>query len=72
MQPRVSVTTKAINRPLNFVEAASIKEKILCESFQLLCYYLSNVLYSILPLLSQALRFHMVRTGRFSYLENPL
>ena len=53
------------------MDAGSLRENLLLESFQLLSYYLGNVLYTLLPTLEQAARFRQVRRGAFSNLEEP-
>lgn len=71
IQPLVSISHKPVNRVLNNVETASLRESLLNENFQLLCYYLSNILYTVLPVMEQASRFRVVRTGRFEYIDQP-
>jgi hypothetical protein len=36
-----------------------------------LLYYLSNILYTLLPLLQQANRLRLARTGKFAHIEEP-
>ncbi len=49
-----------------------MKETLLFENFQILNYYLSNLLLSLLPLLELSTRFKVVSEGRFSHLDDPL
>jgi hypothetical protein len=53
------------------VESASLRESLLFENFQILSYYLSNILFTVLPMVEQASRFRVIRTGRFEYIEDP-
>ena len=50
-QPKLEVSSRPIHRHLNAVEAGSLRESLLLESFQILCYYLGNLLYTLLPTL---------------------
>ena len=67
----MSISQKPVNHLLTNVESASLRESLLYENFQLLCYYLSNILYTVLPVMEQASRFRVVRSGRFEFIEEP-
>lgn len=69
--PRMSVTNKPLDKPLAYVDVASFKESLHYVNFQVLLYYLSNVLMTILPLFEQASKFSIVRKGYFAHVEEP-
>ncbi|CDW82188.1 ras-2 protein [Stylonychia lemnae] len=71
-EPKLSITKKAIIRPMNKEEVYSAKECQLYENFQLFSFYLSSVLYSIIPFFQDVTRLRVAESGRFAYVEDPI
>ena len=71
MEPKLSITRKPPLNPMNNEGLFSNKECELFENFQILCYYLSNVLYSMIPILQEAVKLRIAESGRLSHLEEP-
>lgn len=71
VQPRLSISTKPVQHPLNYLDTGSLRENLLYESFQAYIYYLSNLLLTALPMLKQAIKLAFIRKGIFESSENP-
>ena len=64
-QPKLQISSKPILRPLSYIDTSSKRESYLYESFQLMIFYLSNALFTMLPMLQQSIKFTMIRKGSF-------
>lgn len=71
-QPKLSISTKPVQRPLSYHDSSSLREDLLLQNFQLLSFYLQNILYSIFPLTEHAARFEAARKGIYTHMEEPL
>jgi hypothetical protein len=72
VEPKLSITNKPVVRPLGSTDMLSVKECELSENFQIFTYYLANTLYSLLPLMQEAVRLRVTATGVFNNVEDPL
>lgn len=56
---------------MNHEEMYSKKQCEIFENFQLLLYYLSNILYSLIPLYQEVTKLRIAESGRYADLEDP-
>ena len=51
LQPKLEISSKPVARPLNNIDGSSLRENLFLENFQILTYFLSNLLHTLLPVL---------------------